>query len=398
MLKKIVLFLCCCLISFTSLSVIAPPKLYFYDEKCPLDRPFSWGGGRECLACDEPKSMRLDKEDKADFDRCPNRETVEKTHGIMRSRLKKCPKTHPVRDLYDSCVSCEELNKIHVKNKADCSVCPNRLTERGDEDTYLCRLKKCPEAFPLFNEGNCLSCDEPYWTHDDKKTCEKCPNRRYVKVPLAQKIKNVIKGETAEGCYLKPKYENKEPLFEVKVVDYIRMPMGGNPYYQNFYPCDEKRDLDTLPEICTECPNRDYKDGKCIFRECPDGSIKSEDNYYQYCSRCDAHEPINTTKEECHKCPDRLWGITDKGERCIFCKSGYYTTTSAEECARCSDFIYDPETKLCGTEESIQIKKRADIMFPPKVKLDELELAPLPGIKEYPEVVPLPRGKETAIK
>ena len=176
--------------------------------------------------------------------------------------------------------------------------------------------------------------------------------------------------------------------------------VGECGYHKLCADCSYPDEVQTTLENCALCPNRDYKDGKCIFRECPEGSIKSEDNYNQYCSRCDARWYINTTKEECHKCPDRLWGISihsiKEEEKCYSCKNkDDPVITSAEECARCPDFVYNPETKLCGTdvgEEWIEWKK-----WQIKMRNTDLPLAPLPGIKEDPAVVSLPIGKETAI-
>ena len=428
--KKIILFLYCCLISFPGLSLTIPaPSDYSYDKNCPTDKPFRANVGREylegekgCLSCDELKSIRLNPKNKADFDRCPNRKTVETTSGIMSSRLKKCPESHPLRALDGSCVSCEEPKSVQIKDKKDCDICANRRTEIWVPETenYSCYFKKCPENFPLFSEGDCLACDAPYWTHDDKKTCDKCPNRQYIKIPLPQKIKNIVKGETSEGCYLKPEQGKREPLFEVKVVDRIRMPMSGNPYYQRFYSCNEEKDIETIPEVCAKCPNRDYKDGKCIFRECAEGSVKSENN--EYCLWCDDSicnttksgkkycydYPFKTSKEKCHKCPNRFLGVdvpsliipSSEEEQCMSCKNiDDIIYTSAEECARCPDFIYDPETKLCGKEERVQnwkeSKKRLEVVdFPRRPSLDTLELAPLPLSEVEAELVPLPMVNE----
>jgi len=339
--SKIVLLLCCCLISFSGVSSIIVIPAYFYNSDCSPEKPFKGSGAydRECRSCDELESMMLEKEHKADFERCSNRETVG-TGNLLRSRLKECPKSHPLRDHWGSCRSCEELENIYLENKTDCDVCPNRQTEEWWRDSYRCRLKECPADFPLFDNGDCLACDSPYVTYDDKETCEKCPNRQY-RDPPARNLR--------KGCYLKPKNESY-PLFDMGffLIDFQHRS-------QYFYPCDTKEDIWTVPEVCAKCPNRDYIDDKCVFRECPTGSIKSLDSYRNQCAWCDVDSPVKTTQEECRKCLDRFWGRLDSSgeERCFSCNKDMEgpAITSAEECARCPDLTYDPETKLCKGEE-----------------------------------------------
>ena len=342
--SKIVLLLCCCLISFSGASgiLVSSPSYYSYNSDCPPEKPFNVSSkvDRECRSCDELEVLVLEKEHKADFDRCPNRETVG-TGDLLRSRLKECPKSHPLRDHWGSCRSCEDPKAISLENKTDCDVCPNRQTEEWMKDRYRCSLKKCPADFPLFDNRDCLACDSPYVTYDDKETCEKCPNRQYMDPPA----RNLRK-----GCYLKPKDESR-PLFCTGY--YVVYDSGSSHNPQLFYPCDDKEDIWTVPEVCAKCPNRDYIDGKCVFRECPKGSMKGSylDDDPERCWLCDESLSFKTTKEECHKCPDRLFGGSEGEERCRSCSRVIAMLSSEEECARCPDLTYDPETKLCKGEE-----------------------------------------------
>ena len=287
--KKIVLFLGCCLISFSGWTD-AIILSYHLSEKCPADKPFlgSYGG---CRGCDELESLMLDdEEDTANFEVCQNREIVKVNDwGPFRSRLKKCPTSYPVRDLWDNCVSCDNPQQIIIRNEKDCKICSERKTEKWMDNDYSCYLTKCSEKYPLYDNKECLACDAPYWTHNDKETCEKCPNRQYIPSGITlytgvNEHGDKIVGKTLSGCYLKQKIDGL-PLFEIDTKTEVvepnpqkegkRIYIGSVKFYphqqhvtQHFWSCDEAPDnIQTLPEVCAKCPNREYMDGKCILKK-----------------------------------------------------------------------------------------------------------------------------------
>ena len=225
-------------------------------------------------------------------------------------------------------------------------------------------MNECPDNFPLRDDGACLACKSPYWTTDDKGTCEKCSNRQYIPrgIILSEKRNglDVTNTEswgktTVSGCYLKVKDENK-PLFRVAIQEIMTFCYDCGFHgekYQKFYSCNEKNPIITLPEICAKCPNRDYVNGECILRECMEGTIKDEKGLSFYCTDCDSSDKIDTDIEECHKCPNRLWGGKSGtlADYCFSCEYFSFLYTTAEECARCSDSTYDSEKGICKKKE-----------------------------------------------
>ena len=397
--KKIILFLACCFVSFFKVNAYIGVPIY--DEK--LYSPVN---------CDMLDAIHFETKNKKLFEVCKNREIVDEENGFYSvSYLKNCPASYPLKNKEKGCFVCDGLEDVIVVNKEDCNVCPNREVRTEEDEYYVegkeikkyiyhCQLKQCPENAPLRGDGDCLSCEEGVWTDDPKEICDKCPNRQFIDkgevVFVGVKDGNRwIKKTAHAGCYLKEDKDGyDEPLFSVPLEEEVLTPPceeGKNciigyitgiariwcsdipQYYcehrQRFYPCDEKDDIETLPEVCAKCPNRDYVEGKCIFRECPAGSIKKiDDNDYDLCEECDRNQlDIEiTTKEECHKCPNRFWGMT-RGEDgkyvCAHCNidDGYITTE--EECTRCPFMKYYPEMKMCVLKGLIPQKEETGEIY-----------------------------------
>ena len=398
--------------------------------------------------CDTLDAVHFKTKNKKSFEICKNREIVDEEGGVFSvSYLKNCPASYPLKNEKKGCVSCDGLKDVIVINKEDCNACSNRevRTEEYEDfvdgkkvlkHTHHCQLKQCPENAPLRGEGDCLSCEEDVWTDDPKETCDKCSNRQFIDkgevIFVGIKDGNRwIKKTAHAGCYLKEyKYESEEsrPLFSVSLEDEVITPPCEDgklcaiydhsryiyrrcsdisqydcEHMQDFYPCDRKYEIETLPEVCAKCPNRDYVEGMCIFRECPVGSIrKTDDNYYDLCIECnyDQWDIEITTEEECRKCPNRFWGMTmaDDGKYvCAHCNidDGYITTE--DECTRCPQRDYYPETKMCVLKGMTPQKDETSEIFlewksdPPSIQIEAIPLRDLktPELPSPPKEVPL---------
>jgi len=137
--------------------------------------------------------------------------------------------------------------------------------------------------------------------------------------------------------------------------------MGGDTEFCSFpESCDVYRDVRTTKENCDKCPNREYKDGKCVLVSCDAGKIKTgagclscDDVWWRHWSKGDEYYP---TKDDCDKCPNRFWDEKYHECRLIECPDGYFkegegcsscdqrrrrhAITTAEECAKCPNRTY----------------------------------------------------------
>lgn len=92
---------------------------------------------------------------------------------------KGCPNNKPLMGWDDECHTCEETEKIHLKNEDDCAKVCNGTHGRSKRvrKSWDCALESCPKDKPLNDGwGNCYSCD--YDSPVDDDNCSLCPNRR----------------------------------------------------------------------------------------------------------------------------------------------------------------------------------------------------------------------------
>ncbi len=122
---------------------------------------------------------------------------------LGRSRLKKCPIPFPLRDNTDSCISCDTLESVITKTKNDCDVCPNRFV----------RTEKYDDEVEYFCQ------------------LKKCPDE----APLGQ-----------------GNYSSSEVPFY---------------FAGDCLPCNTTEWTKDSKDICSKCPNREYKDGWCVLKE-----------------------------------------------------------------------------------------------------------------------------------
>lgn len=92
---------------------------------------------------------------------------------------KGCTNSKPLMGWDDECHTCEETEKIHLRNEDDCEKVCNGTHGRSKrvKKSWDCALESCPNDKPLNDGwGNCYSCDFDAPTDDDN--CSLCPNRR----------------------------------------------------------------------------------------------------------------------------------------------------------------------------------------------------------------------------
>lgn len=394
MIKKILL-LSFCLIALSSVCWADMPQVYQKSEECPADKPFKLKDSWQCRGCDTFHSMKIAEGHEVDFEICEEREIID---GY--SRLKQCPQNF-ARDIYGNCQFCDEVYFFPVAEESDCGACPNR--EVGDKwqhdskEVFRCQLKTCPESVPLSAAGDCFACDAKIFPDNAKEACEKCPDRMFLPkdytifqndekrwyinedtcivnppkysdqvlvdlstrmmAEIVQKEKKKIQGDSivADGTLVLLEFDKKKEDMGNWEEDYRR-----NFKYAT-YSCENDIDVVTLPEMCTRCPNREFKDGDghCILKNCPEGMIRvADDLYFGMFTKSVAHagredEKLYGTEysitEQCEDCSNRLWmgGVTTR-ENCYKCPDTFFEEPTGRvqllgNCHRCYDIERNPE-------------------------------------------------------
>ena len=231
-------------------------------------------------------------------------------------------------ELQEICHSCDELFDLGTTEE-NCNLCSNRyFVHVGMESNAFilgnyCTLKECPKGYFKASSG-CRPCNDE---EEDiralesfKEECEKCPERIF-----------------GMGlCVLKNK-----------------------PFSEQF--CNDKRSwyYEVTKEMCDKCPNREYKDGHCNLKICPEGTFKNQggdcfecgntltivEEFYktseQECAKCSNREYING-KCALKECPQNMFK-NKEGYGCYRCEEEYNIPgriTSEQECSKCPNRKY----------------------------------------------------------
>ena len=282
---------------------------------CPQDRPLKLKAKirsefdvleEGCYPCDLLDTrILIDPEN--DKDVCPNRETL--SYG--RTVLKQCPPEAPLKTS-EGCRTCDDKGDFHVQSKEDCDVCPDREIWGGEYGPMYCSIK-CPSDKPMRGldmtaQLSCYSCDSPekseegiFWVTFNESECNKCSQNRYYdhKREYCGYKKSPVSGFPLESIFSKTKY--------VK--------------YARFYSCDEKILVETTPENCALCPNREYKNGNCYFK-CPDSFVF---DWNEGCISCNTKKELSAVRgDDCLRCPNRK--MKDFKSKCVL-KNDLWTKT-----------------------------------------------------------------------
>jgi len=220
------------------------------DASCPKEKPFGYYG--DCVGCDDYRFLDIKEGHEKDFEICSNRETINEGELPARSILKKCPVEAPMRNHIGSCVSCDYSHFLWA-TKEECQKCPNRVSSVDEvwSENY-CELKECPSDAPLKDNHECLSCDSKGLILSvDQEMCQRC-------------------SETYEW------YRGKcVPVVAAKVfdddtlIDLEYWVMLDESHFDMYitHDCHVTDAILTTKRNCQQCPNREYKNGRCVLRQ-----------------------------------------------------------------------------------------------------------------------------------
>lgn len=310
-------------------------------DPCPADKPLMDRQGN-CYTCDYSQEYQ-------DFfaygecsEVCPNREIT--PNGACQI---KC-NGKPLRDWYNQCYSCDDINAISIYSNDPCSeVCPNRKTFTVNGYSY-CSLVTCPRDAPLRNPttGVCLPCNYSFAVSigTDMECQEICSNRAW----------------TSPGvCGLREECPPDKPLRDT---------------YGECYACDDDAKINVEHGPCTAvCPNRVLTPTNYCVLPCPaDKPLMSERGYCSACNTTDSVE-VGIGGKCSEICPDRdmngaecylsacpadkpLREATDKGP-CYACN---YSSKVFVERGQCSEVCLNRQkvgyycyNKKCPTDKPL---------------------------------------------
>ena len=223
-------------------------------EECPKEKPFQiifpdcFEPGNTsyceiCVGCNEEKVLYAFENTYSDLKECSNRLII-KEEGIYKSILKVCPTEFSLRDEEGNCLSCNDPQRsIKVKDKSACDICSNRTYKSEGE----CWINTCPISTPILGKSRCYSCEEALVLDVSLEECQNCSNRKYID----------------NKCILATTSNSEQPL--VKFPPQFEDPADFTLFSRR-KSCDTIEALPTIKESCDMCPNRIYKDGKCILK------------------------------------------------------------------------------------------------------------------------------------
>ena len=231
-------------------SVAARPYMpeFALDDSCPKEKPFGYYG--DCVGCDSEKHLMIREGHEKDFEICSNRETIG-DDALKLSILKDCPSNAPMRDINGDCIPCDYIHFL-MADKEECQKCPNRVF--GTDEVWsngVCELKECPPEAPLKDKNECLSCDRTGLVLSvDKEMCQKCSETyawyRGKCVPVV---------DTAF---------DDSPLIDLEYAF-----MMEESHFERYVTedCDVADPILTTRQNCDQCPNREYKNGRCVLKQ-----------------------------------------------------------------------------------------------------------------------------------
>lgn len=126
-------------------------------------------------------------------------------------------------------------------------ICCVLLLLIGGAIAYLAQeaAPTCPDDRPMRHRSSCEPCNTKNISIS-KKECEKCPDLRVFE----------------QGhCLFKKSLNQIRPLFTIGIM-FDSPDLYAEPAY-----CDDKRPAETSKSNCDQCPNREYKYGKCVLKE-----------------------------------------------------------------------------------------------------------------------------------
>lgn len=168
--KKLLIFSFVCFLSLTSLAsdnsvpaICAQGSVLADDGNCHSCKSLKKFTPKRLVDCStscktkEGKYIRkIADSDKCELVNCP--EGFQKdTWGDCKLTNDECPENAPLKDIHGNCYPCSELDKIKLKNEADCeSKCQVNGTSTRKTTVWGCELKKCPDNAIKDTFGECI--------------------------------------------------------------------------------------------------------------------------------------------------------------------------------------------------------------------------------------------------
>ena len=244
----------------------------------------------------EKEKQKLSQQEK----QINNKIEQQKVNVKEQSNLEKikCPPDRPI-EKSGKCYPCDELKELSTTSE-NCALCPNRKFEKA-----LCVLKECPEGYFPVHSGTCFRCSTDIFDFArdyeiSKEVCDRCPEREYKNGRCV--LKECPKGSVRRNWLLGPGLDCPS--------------------------CDALHIIDVTEEECNKCPNRIYKNEKCILKECPKDYSLDKRGVCRSCSTTNAFE---STKGSCEICSNRKY----KDGLCVEQCSENQFLNSAAECVDC---------------------------------------------------------------
>lgn len=135
----------------------------------------------KCISCDTPYAFEVGFDANC-TEVCPNREVYAEGSSYYSRKLcflKQCPDDKPFRDHDGSCY--EDENHIPKWNN-EYKGFYDMFSDAAIKETkpIVSIDNRCPQKYPLLQQGKCFSCSEIRNLTISEEECNKCPNRKFV--------------------------------------------------------------------------------------------------------------------------------------------------------------------------------------------------------------------------
>ena len=235
-------------------------------------------------------------------------------------RNRCCPKDHPLSLADGTCSDCYDRRVFGLGSPISAEICrtlcPNRVPF-GSEGQ--CALPVCQADEFTGKDGLCHACSEVGGIATIESECGRCSNRSFsggicshpCPVDTVEDINHicqpcdtvgVIRISDPESCTKSCIGRQWQPTgcsLKTCPAGYVADRRG------NCVSCQTPETIFNIsPDICEQCPNRQYQDGGCQ-PICPADTFRAKDGRCVACRDIQAY-PVQVGSNECLKCPERL--------------------------------------------------------------------------------------------
>lgn len=146
-----------------------------------------------------------------------------------------------------------------------------------------------------------------------------------------------------------------ELILCVDGVDEHGLPVGGCNPVPHCLSCNHSREVKTTKSNCNQCSNREFLNGLCVLKKCPDfAPVRWKDGGCHFCYEIGRDGSWMTTEVDCQKCPNTEY----KNGQCIkICQDDQFRARTGE-CYPCQEFrrikSFPEECIKCPNREYIE--------------------------------------------